>query len=100
MGNLSTVAGGTGVGGGGVASTIPDWVKLAGMTTGGQGLSGAAAGWFQGASAEQRIEFEKLINEQNRNQINYQNKNNQYAPLLSFAGGPAGPAGAPLLGRA
>ena len=98
VGNLTTVAGEAGKKA--AESTIPDWVKLAGMTTAGQGLSGAAAGWFQGASAEQRIEFEKLINEQNRNQINYQNKNNQYAPLLSFAGGPAGPAGAPLLGRA
>jgi hypothetical protein len=79
---------------------MPDWMKYAGMTTAGQGISGAAAGWFQGASAEEKLNFEKLVNEQNRAQIAYQNKNNQYAPLLTFVGGPPGPAGQPLLGRA
>lgn len=67
-------------------SNVPDWVKFSAMTTGAQGLSGAAAGWYQGASAEQRLEFDKLINQQRQNQVQYQNQNNAYAPLLQFQG--------------
>lgn len=66
-------------------SNIPDWVKYSGMNTAGQGLSGAASGWYAGASAEQKLEFDKLMNEQRQNQVQYLNKNNTYAPLLSFA---------------
>ena len=66
-------------------SNIPDWVKYSGMNTAGQCLSGAASGWYAGASAEQKLEFDKLMNEQRQNQVQYLNKNNTYAPLLSFA---------------
>ena len=68
----------------GLFDKIPDWVKFSAMTTGAQGVTGALAGWYQGASAEQRLEFDKLQNQQRQNQIDYLNRNNQYAPLLQF----------------
>lgn len=58
----------------------------------GQTLSGAAGGLFQGISAEERLQLDKLINEQRQGQVNYRNQNNAKVPLMKFAG-PTGPAG-------
>lgn len=68
-------------------SKLPDWIKYSAMTAGMQGISGAAAGWYQGASAEERLEFDKLMNAQRQGQVEYLNRNNAYAPLLQFTGG-------------
>jgi hypothetical protein len=65
---------------------MPEWMKYSAVTTGMQGLSGAAAGWFQGASAEERLAFEQLVSQQREAQVQRINKNNQYAPLLNFNG--------------
>jgi hypothetical protein len=68
------------------------------LITGGFALSnmgtGAMSGLFQGASAKQRLELEQLINSQYQAQIQYKNKNNAYAPLLTFKQ-PAGLANTP-----
>lgn len=73
-------------------SSMPDWMKYSVMTSGMQALSGAAAGWFQGASAEERLEFEKLVNAQRQGQVELTNQRGAYAPNLSFTPRP-GPAG-------
>jgi hypothetical protein len=71
---------------------MPEWMKYATITTGMQGVSGLASGWFAGASAEEKLEFEKLVNAQREQQVQVQNKNAGYAPLLNFKN-VAGPAG-------
>jgi hypothetical protein len=70
-------------------SLLPDWVKYAAMTSGGQALSGALGGWFQGASLEEQIEFQRLQNSQREAQVQLLNKNNAYAPSIRFTN-PAG----------
>ena len=61
-----------------------------GVFAGGQMITGAMGGYFQGLTAEKKLELEKLINQQRQNQVQYLNKNNQYAPLLKFTS-PPGP---------
>lgn len=56
---------------------LPDWAKMSMMSTGAQGISGLASGWFQGQSAEERLNFEKQIRD-------WQQRNGGSAPLLSF----------------
>lgn len=68
----------------GLWSSMPDYMKYAAITTGTQGLSGLASGYYQGLSAEEKLNFEKLVNQQNQNQVQYLNKNNAYAPLVKF----------------
>lgn len=57
---------------------------LGGTMAGGQMLTGAMGGLFQGMSAQKKLELEQLINEQNQAQRQYLNANNQYAPSLTF----------------
>jgi hypothetical protein len=58
------------------------------MMTGGMALAqmgtGAMSGMFAGATAQQKLDLERLINSQAQAQLQYRNKNNQYAPLLTF----------------
>jgi hypothetical protein len=58
------------------------------MMTGGMAVAqmgtGAMSGMFAGASAQQKLDLERLINSQAQAQLQYRNKNNQYAPLLTF----------------
>lgn len=68
-------------------TTLPDWIKMSALTTGAQGLSGAAAGWYQGASAEEKLEFDRLQAQRAQNQVDLLNRNNAYAPILQFRGG-------------
>lgn len=73
---------------GGIASwwnSLPPTMQAMIATTGGQTIAGAAGGLFQGMAASDKLELEKLINQQNENQRQLQNKNNSYAPRLSFA---------------
>lgn len=66
----------------------PEMVKAAllygGISTGGQLVTGALGGMFEGVAAEKRLALEQLINSQRENQVQYLNKNNAYAPLLTF----------------
>jgi len=68
----------------GLLASMPEWAKYAAMTSGAQGLTGLAAGYFQGLSAEDQLEFQKLVNQQNQAQQQYQNQNNQYSNVISF----------------
>ena len=61
-----------------------------GLFAGGQLATGAMGGYFQGLSAQKKLELEQLINQQRQNQVQYLNKNNQYTPLLKFTS-PPGP---------
>lgn len=64
---------------------IPDWAKAQLAISVGQGAAGLAGGYFQGLSAEERLELEKLINSQNQAQRELYNRNNAYAPKISFS---------------
>lgn len=68
----------------GLWASMPDYMKYAAMTTGMQGVTGLASGYYQGLSAEEQLNFQKLMNQQNQNQVQYLNKNNAYAPLVTF----------------
>lgn len=77
----------------GLFDSMPDWMKYSAMTTGAQGLSGLASGYYQGLSAEEQLNFQKLVNQQNQNQVQYLNKNNSYAPTVKFGTKPTAPTG-------
>jgi hypothetical protein len=53
----------------------------------GQAGSGLLGGMFQGMNASEQLDFQRLVNQQNYGQMQYLNRNNQYAPKLSFQGG-------------
>lgn len=75
---------------GGIAewwNNLPDSMKAAISVTGGQTLAGTAGGLFQGMAASDRLELEKLINQQRQNQVDLQNKNASYAPRVTFGRG-------------
>ena len=83
----------------GVDTTKPGWFgpltdsqKTQLAIIAGQAGAGLAGGWFQGLSAEERLEFDKLVNAQRQAQVDLQNRNAAYAPRLRF-NGPTGPAG-------
>lgn len=65
---------------------LPPSMQASLAMTAGQGLSGAAGGLFAGMSAEQKLDLEKVINDQRQAQVQYQNKNAAYAPKLRFNG--------------
>jgi hypothetical protein len=69
-------------------STIPDWSKPALLTTAAQGISGLASGYFTGQSAEEKLEYERLVNEQNERQRQLLNRQGSYAPLVEFSRDP------------
>ncbi len=71
---------------------MPDWMKMSMMTTAGQGLSGMLSGYMAGTSAEEQLEFQKLVNAQRQGQVDLMNQRTSYAPLVSFKPktGPAG----------
>lgn len=65
-------------------SGLPDWAKYAAVTSGVQGLTGLASGYFQGLSAEERLEFDKWVEQNRQNQLGITNVRGAYAPLVSF----------------
>lgn len=65
-------------------AAMPEWAKYAGLTTAGQGVSGLASGYFAGTSAEANMEQQKLVNQQQQNQLQLLNKQGSYAPLIRF----------------
>jgi hypothetical protein len=63
---------------------MPDYMKYSLLTTAGQGASGLASGYFQGLSADQQLELQKLIAERNESQRQFGNRNASYAPSIGF----------------
>lgn len=63
---------------------MPEWAKYAVATSTGQALSGLAAGYFQGLSAEEQIEFQKQVEANRQQQLGVTNARGAYAPLVSF----------------
>ena len=74
----------------GMWASMPEWAKYAAMTSGAQGLTGLASGYFQGLSAEEKLKFEKLVNDQHQQQVQLMNTRSSYAPRVSFNRAPGG----------
>lgn len=77
--------GGSPTSGKGLWDSMPDYMKYATVTGGVATLPGVMGGLFKGLSAEEQLNFEKMVNQQRENQVQYQNKNNQYSPLVKFS---------------
>ena len=78
-------------GGGGLVSSatdglsnMPDWMKYSMMTTGAQGVTGLAGGYFQGKSAEEQLEQQKLIAQREENQRQLLNRQGNQIPTFRF----------------
>lgn len=63
---------------------LPDWAKYAAITSGVQGVTGLASGYFQGLSAENKLDLDKWIAQNNQNNMNTTFARGAYAPLLRF----------------
>ena len=68
----------------GMWDKMPDYMKYAAVTQGVGSLGSLAGGYFQGASADDQLEFQKLVNAQSQAQVQRTNVNNSYSPRLSF----------------
>lgn len=81
-------AGGAQAGGGGglveTLSGMPDWMKYSMATTGLQGVTGLAGGYFQGKSAEEQLEQQKLIAQREENQRQLLNRQGNQIPSFRF----------------
>ncbi len=70
--------------------SLPDWAKAQVAISGAQGLAGMAGGWFEGATAEEKLALEREAQTwrmQHEDSIkNFNQKNASYAPRLSFGG--------------
>lgn len=71
-------------------ASMPEWARYAATTSGMQGLTGLASGYFQGLSAEEKLEFEKMVNNQRQQQVDLMNTRSSYAPRVSFNRAPGG----------
>ena len=67
---------------------LEPWQKAQLGLVGGQMGAGLVGGLFQGYSAAQNLELQQRINEQNQAQREYQNRNNAYAPRITFTSPP------------
>jgi hypothetical protein len=65
-------------------------MKTMAMMTGAQALSGLAGGYFAGVSAEEQLEFQKLMNQQKYAQAQEVLERGRYAPRVAFKGAPSG----------
>ena len=81
-----------GAGGGGMMSSVtdtlantPDWMKYSMMTTGAQGITGMASGYFQGETAEQQLEAQKVNAQRDEAQRQHLNTQANQVPLIQFA---------------
>lgn len=72
-------------------SGLPDWAKAQVAISGAQGLAGMAGGWFEGATAEEKLALEREAQQwrmQHEDSIkNFNQRNASYAPLVTFGGG-------------
>ncbi len=82
--------GGGGGGTGSFFSSLPDWAKAQVAISGAQGLAGMAGGWFEGASAEEKLALEREAQQwrmQHEDSIkNFNQRNASYAPRVTFGG--------------
>lgn len=72
-------------------SGLPDWAKAQVAISGAQGLAGMAGGWFEGATAEEKLQLEReaqqwRMQHEDRDQA-FNQKNASYAPKVTFGGG-------------
>lgn len=65
-------------------SDMPDWMKYSMMTTGAQGLTGLASGYFQGKQAEVTAAQNQQVIDQNQAQRNLLNQQGNMVPELNF----------------
>lgn len=76
---------------GSMFSSLPDWAKAQMAITGAQGVSGLLGGWFESATAEEKLALEREAQQwkmQHEDSIkNFNQKNASYAPLVTFGGG-------------
>ena len=80
-------AGGTPAAGGGLVDTLsgmPDWMKYSMATTGLQGVTGLAGGYFQGQSAEEQLAQQKLVAQREENQRQLLNRQGNQIPTFRF----------------
>lgn len=89
-----TAGSAAGAGGGGLGEffkNLPDWAKAQVAISGAQGLAGMAGGWFESATAEEKLQLEREAQQwrmQHEDSIkNFNQKNASYAPKLTFSGG-------------
>lgn len=80
----------TGSGTGSFFSSLPDWAKAQVAISGAQGLAGMAGGWFEGATAEEKLQLEReaqqwRMQHEDRAQ-NFNQKNASFAPRVTFGG--------------
>lgn len=76
---------------GGLFANLPDWAKAQMAVTGAQGVSGLLGGWFESATAEEKLALEREAQQwkmRHEDSIkNFNQKNASYAPLVTFGGG-------------
>jgi hypothetical protein len=85
--------GGGNAAGGGLAKAfgdLPDWAKAQMAISGAQGLAGMMGGWFESATAEEKLALERQAQEwkmahEDKNQA-FTQKNASFAPLVKFGG--------------
>lgn len=75
----------------GFFASMPDWAKAQMAISGVQGLSGMMGGWFEGATAEEKLALEREALEwrkqyEGKDQA-FNQKNASYAPRVTFGGG-------------
>jgi hypothetical protein len=91
MGALNPVASPVSGQGGGLVSSIgksfsdmPDWMKYSMMTTGAQGVTGLASGFFQGQQAEDQMAQQQQLNDRNEAYRQQLLKNANDIPTFRF----------------
>lgn len=65
-------------------SNMPDWMKYSLMTTGAQGVTGLAGGYFQGQSAEEQLAQQKLVAQRDEDQRQLLNRQANQIPSFRF----------------
>lgn len=66
-------------------SDMPDWMKYSMMTTGAQGVTGLASGYFQGQQAEDQLAQQQQVNDRNEAYRQQLLKNANAMPTFRFA---------------
>ena len=66
-------------------SDMPDWMKYSMMTTGAQGVTGLASGYFQGAQAEAQLAQQQKLNDRNEAYRQELLKNANAIPTFQFS---------------
>jgi hypothetical protein len=62
----------------------PDWIKATVAMQGLNAVGGGLGGILTGKNMGERLDFDKQVAQWRQNQVEYQNKNNAYAPRVVF----------------